>query len=102
MRDARNDTCKQPSVRCHTGRITDNGPKSQRVQAELRPRTHRENVADDSTDAGRGSLEWFDRAWVIMRFDLERDRPAVSNIDHAGVLFTGPDQNPRVAGGELS
>jgi hypothetical protein len=38
-------------------------------------------------------LEWFDRAGMIMRFDLERDGQAVPDIDDPGVFFARTDQD---------
>ena len=68
-------------------------PEAQRVQAKLRARAHRENIANDSADAGGRALEWFDRARMIVDFDLERDRPAITDIDDAGVFFARLHQN---------
>ena len=70
-------------------------PEAQRVQQKLRARAHGEDVANDSADAGGGALKRLDRARVIVRFDLERDRPAVADIDHAGIFFAGFDENVR-------
>ena len=38
---------------------------------------------------------------MIVAFDLERDRPAVADIDHAGVFFAGFDQDVWPGGGEF-
>ena len=35
---------------------------------------------------------------MIVALDLERDRPAVADIDHAGVFLAGLDQNVRPGG----
>src|SRR4051794_13207822 len=74
-------------------------PEAQRVEDRDRPGTHREDVADDPTDASSGALERLDRAWVVVRFHLHRDRPAVADVDDPGVL-TGPLQDPGRLGWE--
>ena len=58
----------------------------QRVEDRDRPGAHREDVAQDAADAGRGALVRLDRARVVVRLDLERDRQAVADRDDAGVL----------------
>ena len=64
----------------------------ERVEDRDRPGAHREDVAQDAADAGRGALVRLDRARVVVRFDLERDRQAVADRDDAGVLArTGDD-----------
>ena len=75
--------------------------EAQGVEAKLRARAHRENIANDSADAGGGALEWFNRARMIVGFDLERDRPAVTDIDHAGVFFACLHQNVWAGGGKF-
>ena len=53
---------------------------------------HREDVAEDAADAGRRALGRLDRARMIVGFDLERNRQAVADRDHPGVLArTGDD-----------
>ena len=74
---------------------TSDRPEAQRIEQKLRPRAHRENVANDSADAGGRALKRLDRARVIVAFDLERDRPAVADIDDAGIFFAGLDENVR-------
>src|SRR5215213_1053054 len=49
-------------------------------------RAHREDVAQNSADAGCGALKWFDERRVIVRLDLERRAPTVPEIDDARVL----------------
>ena len=70
-------------------------PEAERVQTKFRARAHGENVANDSAYAGGRALERLDRARVIVALHLERDRPAVADIDHAGVFLAGFDQNVR-------
>jgi hypothetical protein len=62
-----------------------------RAEAQLvhdgdRARAHRDDVADDAADAGRGALEGLDVARVVVRLDLEGDGPALADVDDAGVL----------------
>ena len=72
--------------------------EAQGVQAKFRARAHRKNVANDSADAGGRALKRFDRAGMIVALDLERDRPAVADVDDARVFFAGFDQNVRAGG----
>ena len=82
-------------------------PEPQRVQDGDRPRTHREDVAQDAADARRGALHRLDRARVVVRFHLERQAPPLADVDDAGVLARAlqhlrplgresPQQRPRV------
>jgi hypothetical protein len=62
-----------------------------RAEAQLvhdgdRARAHRDDVADDAADAGRGALERLDVARVVVRLDLEGDGPALADVDDARVL----------------
>ena len=77
------------------------GPKRSEFR-QNRPRAHRENIADDPADAGGRALERFDRARMIVALDLERDRPAVADIDDAGIFFARFDQNVRPRSSEIS
>ena len=72
-----------------------NRTKVERVQAKLRARAHGKNIADDPADAGGRALKWFDRARMIVAFDLECDRPPVADVDHTCVFFAGFDENIR-------
>ncbi|CAB4542278.1 unannotated protein [freshwater metagenome] len=47
---------------------------------------HRNDVANDSTDAGRGALERLNVGRVVVALDLEGDRPALADIDNSGVF----------------
>ena len=58
----------------------------QRVEHRDRPGAHREDVAQDAADAGRGALVRLDGGRVVVRLDLEGDRQAVPDRDHPGVL----------------
>ena len=64
-----------------------------------RPGAHREDVAQDAADAGRGALVRLDRAGVVVRLDLEGDREPVADPLHAGVLAR-PGHDVVAAGGE--
>src|SRR5262249_33676250 len=63
-------------------------------------RAHREDIAQDSTDAGSGPLKRLDEARMVVRLDLERHSKARADIDHAGV-FPRPLQNARPLGGQF-
>ena len=60
--------------------------ETQRVQQRDRPRAHREDVADDPADAGRGALVWLDERRVVVRFDLEDRGEPAADVHGAGVL----------------
>src|SRR5262249_56666899 len=60
--------------------------EAERVEDRDRPRSHREDVAQDAAHAGRGALERLDERGVIVALDLEDDRPAVADVDRARVL----------------
>ena len=103
MRDAGDDAGEQAAgclsicafvLRRFESEVRDR-PEAQRIEQKLRARAHRENVANDSADAGRRALERLDRARVIVALDFERDRPAVADVDHAGVFFARPNENVR-------
>jgi hypothetical protein len=67
--------------------------EAQPVEDRDRPRTHRDDVAQDPSDSGCRSLERLDRGGMVVRLDLERHGLAVPDVDHAGVL-TGALQDP--------
>jgi hypothetical protein len=66
------------------------------VEQRDRARAHRDDVAEDPADAGRGALERLDRARVVVALDLERDRLPVAEVDDAGVL-SRPLEDPLAA-----
>ena len=49
-------------------------------------RAHRDDVAHDAADAGRGALERLDVARVVVRLDLEGHGPTLADVDDARVL----------------
>src|SRR5207302_9038494 len=67
--------------------------EAQRVQTKFRPRAHGKDVANDAADAGGCALERLNCTWMIVTLDLEGDCPAIANIHHAGIFFTGLHQN---------
>ena len=85
--DAAHDPVEQPPRAILLER-----PEPQRVEDRDRPRAHGEDVAQDPAHAGRGALVGLDRGGVVVALDLEGDREAVADVDHAGVL-TGPLQH---------
>src|SRR5262249_52123213 len=48
--------------------------------------SHREDVAEDSSNAGSRTLKWFDERRMIVRFDLECGAPSVTHVYHACIL----------------
>ena len=60
--------------------------EAQPVEERDRPGAHRDDVAEDPADPGRGTLERLDRRRVVVALDLERDRLAAADVDHARVL----------------
>ena len=60
--------------------------EAQAVEERNRPRAHRDDVAQDPADSGRGALERLDGGRMVVALDLERDREAVAEIEDAGVL----------------
>src|SRR5207253_2585835 len=66
--------------------VRDDGPEAQRVEHSDGPGAHGEDVAQDAADAGRGALERFNVARVVVRLDLEHSAQAVADLDHTGVL----------------
>ena len=61
-------------------------PEAQAVERGDGPGSHREDVAQNSPDAGRRSLVGLDEGGMVVRFDLEGGAPAVADLDDAGVL----------------
>ncbi len=79
-----------------------------RAEAQLvhdgdRARAHRHDVAHDAADAGGRALIGLDVGRVVVRLDLEGHRPAVADVDHAGVL-ADPGEHARLhlVGGGLT
>ena len=72
-------------------------PEAQAVQDRDRPCAHRDDVAKNPSDAGRGALEGLHRGRMVVRLDLEGDGVPFAEVDHAGVL-TGALQDPFSSG----
>ena len=85
MRNTCHDTCQQRSIAPAVLRMVERS-KPQTVHRRDRPRAHREDVAQNSADAGRCALKRFDKRRMIVRLDLESSAPAVAEIDDAGIL----------------
>ena len=66
--------------------------EAERVHDGDRAGTHRHDVADDAADAGRGALVGLDVGRVVVRLDLEGHRPAVADVDDAGVLTDADEE----------
>src|SRR5262249_14625476 len=101
--DAADDSVEDSSIRCNlevgskwrvaSGEWRDktffgDGPETERIEHGYRPRAHCKDVAQDSADAGRRALKWFNVARMIVRFDFERGNEASTDIHNAGI-FSG-------------
>ena len=108
MRNTGDDAREQPQVRGDFSfsrfgfRIwIRDRPKAERIQTKLWACAHRKDIPNDSAHAGRGALERLDGARMIVALHLERDCPAIANIDNARVLFAGFDQDVWPGGGKF-
>ncbi len=63
----------------------------QGIHRRDRPRAHREDVAQDAADAGRGALMRFDIGGVVVALHLEDDRLIVADIDDARIFARPAD-----------
>ena len=68
------------------------GAEPQRVHHADRPGAHGQDVADDAAHAGRGALVGLHVGRVVVRLDLEGDRPVAADVDHAGLLADAGQQ----------
>ena len=66
-------------------RVVD-GAEAQRVHHGHRAGAHRDDVADNPADAGRGALVGLHERRRVVRLDLERHGPAVAQVGDTGVL----------------
>ena len=71
--------------------------EAEAVEQRHRPGAHRDDVAEDAADPGGSALEGLDRRRVVVALDLEGDRLAVAEVEHARVLAR-PLQNARAGG----
>ena len=94
--DAADDAIDQVA-RPRVGRVAE----PERVEDRDRPGAHREDVAQDAADAGRGALVRLDGARVVVRFDLERDREAVADRDDARRSRPDRRRRPRPRSGSV-
>ena len=78
--DARDDPPSAGAVR------SVEAAKPERIPQRNRTRAHREDVTDDSADAGRRPLVGLDERRVVVRLDLEDRGQAVADVHRAGVL----------------
>ena len=67
-------------------------PEPQWIHHRNRSSAHRDDVADDATHTGCRALIRLDVRGMIVRFDLERDCPTVTDVDHTGVLSDTHEQ----------
>ncbi len=75
------------------------GTEAQRVQDCNWARAHGENVAHDAAHTSGGAFIWFDRAGMIVRFDLEHRGEPIADVDGAGI-FPWSLQDPIGSGGQ--
>ena len=68
-------------------------PEPQRIHDRERSGAHREDVAHDAADAGCRALVRLDIGRVVVALDLERDGPAVADVDDAGVLADADEEH---------
>ena len=79
------------------------GAEPQLVHHRDRSRAHRHDVANDAADPGGRALVGLDVGRVVVRLDFEGDRPAVADVDDAGVLAdAGQHAGPHLLGGGLA
>ncbi len=74
--------------------------EANRIHHRNRPRTHCEDVAQNSAHASGRALERLNETRMIVRLDFEGDCKAVSDIDDARVLAR-PLQDVLTFGGQL-
>ncbi len=87
MRDTRHHSPEKP-LTDRLGQVAE----PQRIHQKDRPRAHRENIAKDPANARRRALEGLNGGRMIVAFDLETDREAVTDINDPRILFARLDQ----------
>src|SRR6266478_2239695 len=65
--------------------------EAQRIEDRDRPRAHREDIAQDAADPGRGALIGLDKRGMVVALDLEDDGIAVADVDDAGIFARAAD-----------
>ena len=94
MRDPRHDAPQEAP-----GRRRAQFAEPQRIGQQDRPGPHGEDVPDDAPHPGRRPLERLDGARMVVGLDLEGDRPAVADVDDAGVFLARLDEDPPESAG---
>lgn len=72
--------------------------EAQRVDHGHRAGAHRDDVADDAADAGRGTLVGLDVGRVVVRLDLEGHRVTLADVHHARVLADADEHGVGLGG----
>ena len=65
--------------------------ETKRIERRDRTRAHGEDIAQDATDAGGGSLVGLDKGRMVVAFHFESHGQPAADIDDAGI-FTRPLQ----------
>ncbi len=99
--NAGNDTRKESAVGGGIGSTIFNGAEAQRIEEKNRTCAHREDVTNDATDSGGGTLERLDGAGVIVAFDFKSNGPTVPNVENTRVFLAGLDENARPGSGKF-
>ena len=99
MRDAAHHAFQNAPV-ARAGRWIVQAAEAEGIHHRDGPRAHGEDVAQNPAHAGGRALKRLDETGVVVRFDLERDRQAVADVDDAGVLAR-PLQHHACLGGQL-
>src|SRR5205814_8987990 len=79
--------------------ISGNRSKAQLDHLGNRTRTHGEDVAQNTTYSGRGTLKRLDERWMIVRLDLKCAGPAIADVDDP-CIFSRSLQHVAAAGGQ--
>ena len=96
MGNARHDAFYQPDIDWIL-----EGAEPQRIEQGDRTGAHREDVAENPSNACRRTLERLHSGRVVVAFDLERQTVAFPEIHHSGVL-AWTHQNSRPLGGKTT
>src|SRR5436309_7138252 len=101
MRNACNDAAEETAIILDRGQffssrlnpfsaqrlVRSDWTETERIERAHWPRSHGEDIPDDPAHARRRALERFDRAGMIVRFDLERNRQPIPDIDNSCIFF---------------
>ena len=80
------DSRPRLSVRAKPGSLRRNWSKPERIHHRHGPRPHGENVPQDPPHSRGRALKGLNKRRVIMRLNLERASPAISNVDDPRIL----------------